>query len=99
MSDSVLLVCHNGVQIYVLYTAENIGLYIRIDLFHFRDHMFDLHTLRCALPIRSAGGTGIGESAGTLDKMQAVVVSPVFDILLTDQIEWRISSIPSKWML
>lgn len=87
MSDSVFLICHNGVQIYVLYTAENIGLYIRIDLFHFCDHMLDLHTLRCTFPIWPAGRTSVCKSACTLNKVQAVIVSPVFDILFPDQIK------------
>ena len=57
-----------------------------IYLLKLRNEIFDLHSLGNTGAVCTAGSTGISELAGTLDKMQVIVVSPVLDICLTDQI-------------
>ena len=44
MSQAILLITYNGIQINVLHTFENITLNKRIDLLHLGDQLLDLLT-------------------------------------------------------
>ena len=59
---------------------------MRIYFLKFCDQILDLHSLGNTGTICTAGSTGIGKFTCTLDKMKVIIISPVFDICLPDQI-------------
>ena len=59
---------------------------MRIYLLKLCNKILDLHSFGNTGSICTTGSTGIGKLAGTLDKMQVIVISPVLDICLPDQI-------------
>ena len=86
MLPVIVLVSDDRVQINVLYTAENVHLDLWVHLFHIRNEPLYLLTLRACVG-GSAGGAGVREPTGTLNKMQVIVIPPVLDIVLTDKIQ------------
>ena len=50
------------------------------------DQVLNLHTLGGTAAIGTASGTSVSEPAGTLNKMQIIVISPVLDVILPDQV-------------
>mgnify|MGYP001717421477 CR=1 FL=1 len=85
MLHTILLVCHNGLQIYIFHTLKNIAFHILVDFFELRDQLLDLHTLRAVLIVTAC--TGVCELAGTLDKMKPVIIAPCLDIVLPHEIK------------
>lgn len=73
-------------KINIFHTSENITFYMWIYLLKFCDQILDLHSLGNTGTICTAGSTGIGKFTCTLDKMKVIIISPVFDICLPDQI-------------
>ena len=86
MFHAVLFIGDDRAQVDILHTLENVSFYKGIGLLQGSDQVLDLHTFGGTAAIGTAGGTGIGKTACTLDKMQIVVISPVFDVVLADQI-------------
>ena len=70
MTDAILLVANNGINIDVLNAFENIAFYKRVHLLQVADQFLNLHTLGAVLVV--AGGTGICKLACALDKMPAM---------------------------
>ena len=85
MTDAILLVANNGINIDVLNAFENIAFYKRVHLLQVADQFLNLHTLGAVLVV--AGGTGICKLACALDKMQVIVIPPCLDVLFTHQIQ------------
>ena len=83
----MLLVGDYRAEVDVLNAPEDILLNLRIDLFELRDEVLDLQPLGIGLSVLVAGGTGLGELAGALQEVQSVVVPPVLDISLADEIK------------
>ncbi len=75
VADTVLFIADYRVNIDIFHTAENIALDKRIHLFQIFDQFFDLYALGAVFFIVT-GCTRICEFAGTLDKMQTIVISP-----------------------
>ena len=69
MFDAVLFIGNDRTQIYILHALENISLDERIGLLQGSNQVLDLHALGRTAAVGTAGGTGIREPAGTLDKM------------------------------
>ena len=86
MPYAFLFVCHNRIQIHIFHTLKNISLHKRIPLLQGADQFLDLDALGTVLLI-IAGGTRICEFAGTLDKMQSVIIPPCLDVILPHQIQ------------
>ena len=85
MFHSIFFVCDNCMKINIFHTSENIIFNNRIFLRKFMDQFFNLSplgTFFCA----TTGCTVLCKAACTLDKMQVIIISPVFDICLPDQI-------------
>ena len=80
------LIRNYSIQIYIFNTLENISLHVWIHLFQSCDQLFDLHTLGTVLLIITCR-TGICELACTLNEMQIIIISPCFNIILTDHIQ------------
>ena len=83
MADTVFFITDHSVQVDVLHTAEDILLNVRILLAKLPDQILDLRALG-ALLCTAAGSTAFRETAGTLDKVQVVVITPCLDIVLPD---------------
>ncbi len=73
-------------EIDIFYTAENILFHEGVDLLHSGDEVFDLHTLGGRRAIRAAGGAGVCKMAGTLNKVELIVISPVHNVRFADQV-------------
>ena len=78
MFHAVLFIGDDRAQVDILHALENIPFDKGIGLLQGSDQVLDLHTFGGTAAIGTAGGTGIGKAACTLDKMQVVVISPVF---------------------
>ena len=87
MLHAILLVGDHRGEIDILHTAENIFLNVWILFAQLTDQLFDLGALG-ALFLATAACAVLGKPAGTLDKVQIVVIHPVDDILLAHQIQW-----------
>ena len=86
VSHAILLVSDDGIQVDILHASENIIFNDRILLGKFMDQFLDLRTLG-ALLSTAAGCTVLCKAACTLDEMKVIVIRPVNDICLTDQIQ------------
>ena len=86
MPYPAFFVCYHGIQIDILHALENVALHEWILLFQGADQLFDLHTLGLVFFV-VAGGAGVGELAGTLDKVQVVGITPCLDVILAHQIQ------------
>mgnify|MGYP007007659816 CR=1 FL=1 len=86
MFHTIFLVCDNCMKINIFHTSENITFYMRIYFLKFCNQILDLHSLGNTGTICPAGSTGIGKFTCTLDKMKVIIISPVFDICLPNQI-------------
>ena len=84
---TVLLIRDDRIQIDIFHTSENIFLY-DTDLSFLIPAISFLTSIRLEseLPSAVAGGAGVGKPTGTLDKMQSVIIPPVLDVVLADQI-------------
>ena len=82
----MLLVADHGIEVYIFHAAENVALYVWVRLFHLGDHFFDLHAFGDARAVRTAGRARIGKAAGALDEVQIIVIPPVDDVGLADQV-------------
>lgn len=87
MFHAVFFIGNDCMKIHVFHTSENITFNMGIYLLKLRNEIFDLHSLGNTGAVCTAGSTGISELAGTLDKMQVVVISPRLDIILAYQIQ------------
>ena len=96
MLHAILFIGDYRTEIYILHTLKDIALDKRICFLQFTDEFFDLQPLGIALSILIAGRAGIREFACTLNEMKSIRITPRLNIVLTDQISGRISSIPSK---
>ena len=74
MPYPAFFVCYHGIQIDILHALENVTLHEWILLFQGADQFFDFYTFGLVFFV-VAGGAGVGELAGTLDKVQVVVPS------------------------
>ena len=81
------LVAEDLVQADVFHRAEDVPLDVRIRFLQLLDQLLRLETLRAGLTVGMAGRAGLGEVAGALDEVQAVVVTPVLDFRLTDKVK------------
>ena len=81
------LVAEDLIQAHVFHRAEDVPFDIRIRFLQLLDQLLRLETLRAGLTVGMAGRAGLGEVAGALDEVQAVVVAPVLDFRLADEIE------------
>lgn len=86
VSHAILLVSDDGIQVDILHASENIIFNDRILLGKFMDQFLDLRTLG-ALLSTAAGCTVLCKAACTLVEMKVIVIRPVNDICLTDQIQ------------
>lgn len=86
MADTIFFITDHSVQVDVLHTAEDILLNVRILLAKLPDQILDLRALG-ALLCTAAGSTAFRETAGTLDKVQVIVIHPVDDVFLAHQIQ------------
>ena len=86
MANTIFFITDHSVQVDVLHTAEDILLNVRILLAKFPDQILDLRTLG-ALLRTAAGSTAFRKTAGTLNKVQIIVIHPVDDVLLAHQIQ------------
>ena len=96
-----LFVGNDRVQVHVFHAAEDVGLHGGIASFSARA-MSCLISMRLdtVRPVGVAGGAGVGEVAGALDKVQIVAVAPRLDIRLADQIHAGGSApCPGKFVL
>ena len=69
MFHTVLFIGDDRAQVDILHTLENVPFDKGIGLPQGSDQVLDLHTFGGTAAIGTAGGTGIGKMAGTLDKM------------------------------
>ena len=75
-----------GIQLYAVDGTKNALLNVGIGLFQLPQQY--LHLLALALPNAVAGGIpGLGESTGTLQEFQMVVVPPGNDCVLVDAVQ------------
>ena len=86
MSHTILFIPNDCIQIYILNTSENIILNYRIFLSEFVNQFLDLCTLGTFFRT-TTGSTMLRKTTRTLNKMKVIVVRPVYDIRLTDQIQ------------
>lgn len=84
-------------EIDVLYAVENVGLDEGAGLAEMSDELFHLVTLGAAAA--SAGRTVLGETAGALDEMKIVGISPGLDVGFFHKIEGADQLMPSKCWL
>ena len=84
MFNPVLFVCNDGVNIDIFNAFENIAFHLWVNFFHLTNHIFDFLTLGSI--IRVAGSASIRKLAGTLDKVQIVIITPALNFILTDKI-------------
>lgn len=84
MFNPVLFVCNDGVNIDIFNAFENIAFHLWVNFFHLANHIFDFLTLGSI--IRVAGSASIRKLAGTLDKVQIVIITPALNFILTDEI-------------
>ena len=82
----IFLVGNDFVQVDIFHAAENILFDLRILLRQLGNQLFYHHALGNRPLVRVAGGAGVCEMAGALDKLQVVIVAPVLDVRLPDQI-------------
>ena len=85
-------------KIHIFHTSENITFNMRIYLLKFCNQILDLHSLGNTGSICTAGSTGIGKFACTLDKMKVIIISVLISASRIRYIG-RISCIPSKFVL
>ena len=73
MHNSVRLIGHDLIQIHVFHASENIHFYLGIIPCDLRYKLLNLLTLGSCFAVRIAGGAGIGETAGALNKAQCLI--------------------------
>ena len=86
MPHTLLLIGDDRIQIHIFHTLKNIALDKGILFLHLPDQFLDLDPLGAVLLV-VAGGTGVCKFAGTLDKVQMVVIPPCLDIILPHKVE------------
>ena len=86
MPYSAFFVRYHGIQIDILHALEDVALHEWVLLFQGADQLFDLHTLGLVFFV-VAGGAGVGELAGALDKVQVIVIAPRLNVVLAHQIQ------------
>ena len=82
-----LLVLQDGVEVDVLESVEDITGDLAVRLGELCDELLDLEALGIRRAIRMASRARLGELAGTLDEVEAVVVAPALDVCLMDVVE------------
>ena len=85
VSFLIFMITDDGTQIDILYTVENIGFNKWADLAELGDEFF--HFIAFGAPAAAAGSTVFRETAGTLDKMKIVGISPGLDICFFYQVK------------
>ena len=85
VSFLIFMITDDGTQIDILYTVENIGFNKWADLAELGDEFF--HFIAFGAPAAAAGSTVFRETAGTLDKMKIVGISPGLDISFFYQVK------------
>ena len=78
---TVFFPCDDSIYVHIFHALEDVLFDFGICLLQRCYQLFYLNTLRACLLV-VAGGAGIGELAGTLDKMKPVIVTPSLDIVL-----------------
>lgn len=86
MALPILFIADHRIEIDILYAPENIFLNIRILLPKLPDQFLDLRALGALLG-SATGCAVLRKAAGALDKVQIVVIHPVDDVLLSDEIK------------
>ena len=81
------LVAKDLVQAHVFHRTEDVPLDVRIRFLQLLDQLLRLEALRAGLTVGVACRAGLGEVAGALNEVQAVVVAPVLDFRLADEVE------------
>ena len=79
------MIADHGTQIDIPHTVENIRLDDITCLTKLRDQFFHLIALRRL--VTAARRTMLGKAAGTLDKMQVILVTPCLDIRFFHEIQ------------
>ena len=87
MFFACLLVLQDGVKIDVLKCMEDIAGDLGIGLGQPGNELLDFKTLGVRRAIRVAGRTRLGEFAGALDEIEAIVIAPAFDVCFMDIVE------------
>ena len=88
-SHPSFLYVDNCMKINIFHTSEILLYYMYGFTFlkcSLSNQILDLHSLGNTGTICPAGSTGIGKFTCTLDKMKVIIISPVFDICLPNQI-------------
>ena len=86
MFHTVLFIGDDRAQVDILHALENVPFDKGIGLLQGSDQVLDLHTFGGTAAIGTAGGTGIGKAAGTLDELQLIVALPRQNIFLADAV-------------
>ncbi len=82
-----LLVLQDGVEIDILERMEDIAGDLAVRLGKPCDELLDLEALGVRRAVRVAGRARLGELAGALDEVEAIVIAPALDIRLVDVVE------------
>ena len=82
VSDSILFVCDDGVELHVFYALKDTLFNVGIALFKLSNKQFCFLPFRVILPV-IARRTSVGKPARALDKVQIVVISPRLYIILS----------------
>ena len=86
MSDSILFVCDDGVELHVFYALKDTLFNVGVTLFKLSNKQFCFLPFRVVLPV-VARRASVGKPARALDKVQIVVISPRLYIILSYQIK------------
>ena len=86
VSDSILFVCDDGVELHVFYALKDTLFNVGVTLFKLSNKQFCFLPFRVILPV-VARRASVGKPARALDKVQIVVISPRLYIILSYQIK------------
>ena len=86
MSGPVLLISDHRIQVHVFNAFENIGFNEGVVLFQCSNQLLGLKPFRRSRSICMACCAGVCNMAGTLQKMQAIIISPGTNVAFPDQI-------------
>ena len=81
----VFMVSDHFPEINICHAVKNIGLDFTADFSKLRDQF--LHLIPLGTTPAAAADAVFRKTAGTLDKMQTIIISPGFDVLLFHQIQ------------